>query len=303
MSPLSESIKKTLTYFSLFDYPLTKEELFAYLWQPPWLGYEEYLSAPLAGAAEKGGYWFIPGQEANTENRRRRLLVSELKLKIARQAVKKIRSVPFLRAVFVCNSVGSGLAETNSDVDFFIITAPRRIWLVRFFTNLILKFFGLRTYGQNSRDKICLSFFVDSEHLNLSPLKVEEEDVHFIYWLHQMIPVYDPENYYAKFLSANEWAKKYLPNVARKSSGAYLSAVKDSIIGSGWKKMWEKMWGGGYGGLLESQVKAVQSQRLKAGVKTAAAKRDNSVVISDAVLKFHENDTRKSIFENWKSKI
>lgn len=308
MSPLSESIKKTLAYFSLFNFPLTKEELFAYLWQPPRLGFDEFIQfmAAFTGSElrEKYGYFFLAGAADAAdpvENRRRRAIVSEQKLKIAGRAVRKIRSVPFLRAVFVCNSVGSGLAKRESDIDFFIITAPRRIWLVRFFTNLILKIFGLRTYGGRSRNKICLSFFADENSLNLQPLCAAETDIHFAYWLNQMIPLYDPRDFYGKFLSSNRWALKYIPNAGRKSSGRYLLRIADSKLGGGWKNIWEIMWGKAYGDLLENQVKAIQAQRFRPSIKEAAARKDNCVVFNDGVLKFHENDTRREILEKWKT--
>ena len=302
MSPLSESIRRTLGYFDLFDCPLTKEELFAYLWQPPQLNYEEFLvqvGERHEVFQEKFSYFFLFDREATLENRRRRLLISEQKLKIAVRAVKKIRAVPFLRAVFVCNSVGAGLARTDSDIDFFIITAPGRIWLVRFFSNLVLKFWRLRTFGKKHRDKICLSFYVDEKHLNLQPLCAVKDDIHFIYWLHEMVPVYDPKNLYESFLKANRWTQGYVPNIARKSQSSYLHVIADGKFGRVWRNMWEAMWGGAYGGVLENQTKQIQLARLKMTLKDTSSRSDNSVVIEDGVLKFHENDTRRDVYEKW----
>ena len=42
-SILEQAILRTLIYFDLASFPLTKEELFAFLWQPPAIGYEEFL--------------------------------------------------------------------------------------------------------------------------------------------------------------------------------------------------------------------------------------------------------------------
>ena len=36
---MEQSILRTLAYFDLADYPLTKEELFSYLWQSPAVSY------------------------------------------------------------------------------------------------------------------------------------------------------------------------------------------------------------------------------------------------------------------------
>lgn len=306
MTPLEQSIVKTLTYFDLVDYPLTKEELFAYLWRAPYGRYDDFLSA-LEGSEKywetKWGYYFLPGREKNIENRRIRLLPSEQKLKLARRAAKRIRAVPFLRAIFLCNSVASGTAGEPSDIDFFIVTAPKRIWLVRFFTNLILRVFGWRTYGQKTRNRICLSFYADSDHLDMSPLKAVSEDIHFIYWLHQMIPFYDPSGYYERFLRANKWAADCLPNLKKENLLVCASALRDSRVGSVWKKIWEKIWRGIYGDLLERQAKGYQLARMKKDIKEKAAIGDNSVVINDFIIKLHENDARKEYYERWKAKV
>ncbi|PIT88714.1 MAG: hypothetical protein COU29_00485 [Candidatus Magasanikbacteria bacterium CG10_big_fil_rev_8_21_14_0_10_36_32] len=306
MSPLEQSIVRTLTYFDLVDYPLTKEELFSYLWRPPFGRYDDFLTALESGSQKwenKWGYYFLSGREHIVENRRVRLLPSEQKLRLARRAAKKIRSVPFLRAIFLCNSVASGTAGESSDIDFFIIADPKRIWLVRFFTNFILKLFGWRTYGQKIRNRICLSFYVDGGHLDISPLRAVPEDIHFIYWLYQMLPLYDPDNYNDKFLKANKWAGDYLPNLKKENLPISDSAFQNSRLGLIWKKIWEKMWSVGYGDLLESQAKGFQLAMMKKNIKSMADMGDNSVVIGDSVIKLHENDTRKEYYEKWKSRI
>jgi len=304
MSPLSESIRKTVAYFSLFNYPLTKEELFAFLWQPPRLGYEDFLTG-LAEAERVGevaarwGYYFFPGQDEAVENRRRRLVLSEEKMKLARRAAKKIRSTPFLRAIFVCNSVAAGLASPESDLDLFIITAPGRIWLVRFITNFWLRFLGWRVYGAKRRDRACLSFYVTDERLDLSSLRALDEDIHFAYWFCQLSPLYDPENYGVKLFEANRWVENYAPHFRCLALGG-ISPVKDSSGGRFWKKIWEKFWSGAYGDLLEKQAKGVQLARLRLTGRDAASRSDKNVILSDEAIKLHDNDNRKEIWERWR---
>jgi len=304
-SPLEQSIQKTLSYFDLANYPLTKEELFAFLWQPPAMGYYDFMNQLNAGAAgfeTARGYYFLHGRENIIAERQRRLVNSEHKLKIAKKAAKKLRSVPFLRAIFVCNSVGSEQALQDSDIDFFIVTEAKRIWIARFFSNLILRFFGIRTYGKKIKDKICLSFFVDGAHLDLAGLRIAEDDVHFAYWIRQMLPLYDPENYYSKFLSANGWIKKFMPNLNNEFITPHRFNVKNSGPGLFWKKAWEKMWTGSYGDLIEVQAKGLQWARISHALKEKSGRDDKGVVFSEGVLKFHENDTRKNYREAWLKK-
>ncbi|TAN33559.1 hypothetical protein EPN28_01970 [Patescibacteria group bacterium] len=316
---LLESIQKTLAYFDSADYPLTREEVYSFLWTPPTPNSLVWGQAPAMGFAQfleilkqvqddrkvetKFSYYFLPGRAGTVEARRARLAETEKKLKIARRAAKKIRSAPFVKAVFVCNSVGMEQAKEESDIDFFIVAAPRRVWLARFFTNLILRLWGLRVYGQKHKNRVCLSFYADSEHLNLENLRVADDDIHFAYWIHQMIPIYDPGNYYANFLAANSWTKKYLPNALARFEVVSRLRLRDSRLGKIWKTIWEKMWAGTYGDLIEGQVKALQMARLMFSLKEKAAAGDKSVVISDGILKFHENDTRAKYREEWKLKI
>lgn len=308
---LRQSIISTLAYFDLADFPLTAEEFFIFLWQPPVASREDFLAALAElNLPNQDDYYFLPGREKIVADRQRKFLISEQKLKIAKKAAKKIRSVPFLRAIFVCNSVGARQADEDSDIDFFIVTDPNRIWIVRFFTNLILRFFGLRTYGQKNKNKICLSFYVDTNHLDLASLRATESDIHFAYWVQQMLPIFDPDDYCSKFLQANQWTKMYLPNInlsSRASSqerrGISVQGNEIGLIGRIWKKIWEKMWQGSYGDVIEKQAKEIQLLKIKPAIKEKSKRNDNGVVISDSVLKFHENDARIKYKEDWERKI
>ena len=347
--PLRHSITSTLAYFDLADFPLTKEELYAFLWQPPMISYNDFLlslrgadlpatlsfarraggdeaiphpspcpspnrggieGGVLSAVASKFGYYFLSGREKIAEERRRRLLFSEQKLKIARQAVKLIRSIPFLRAVFVCNTVGSEQANNDSDIDFFIITEKNRIWITRLLITFWLELFRLRRTNKRIKNKVCLSFYVTVDNLDLASVRAAEDDVHFCYWLKQMLPVFDPDNYYSKFLQANQWTKKYLPNADQNQASPYVFKIEGSRFGKIWKKFWEKMWEGSYGDLINSQAKKIQLAKMKFSGKEVIDGRpacrqagDKGVVISDGILKFHEKDSRIKYREEWKKKI
>ncbi|TSC84666.1 MAG: Uncharacterized protein G01um101413_50 [Parcubacteria group bacterium Gr01-1014_13] len=303
-SSLHQSVVKTLAYFDLADYPLTKEELFYFLWQPPAISYADFLNTLASLNLEsKFGYYFLSGREQIAEIRRRKLLISERKLKIARRAIKIIRSVPYLRAVFVCNTVGAQQADEASDIDFFIVTEKNRIWITRLFVTFLLSLFGLRRTGKRVKDKICLSFYATTSGLDLAKWRVADDDVHFAYWINQMLPVFDPDNYYTKFLEANSWTKTYLPNLNPAQTSSYLSKIFESRFGKIWKKAWEKMWEGNYGDMINNQAKQIQLSKMKFSGKDINRGEDKGVVISDDVLKFHEKDTRIAYREQWKQKI
>ncbi len=341
MQPFEESILKTLHYFDLLNFPLTEEELFRYLWQPPRMGYAEFvqtlrgmseandavsrclgrpipkpqdslvqgdrhaprLRSGLAMTPEKSGYYFFAGRENLVAERQEATKITEQKLIRARRAVKLIRSVPFLRAIFVCNSVGAGMARPDSDIDWFIVAEKNRVWLVRLFTNLILRLFGLRTYGAHQANRVCLSFYVDAGHLDLAPWRIADDDIHFAYWLNQMIPLYDPKNYYEKLLTANKWVEHYLPRIRYSFPAKQFPTVSDSRLGKMWKGLWQTMWSGKYGDTVENEAKKLQLTKLKFYLKEKFKDTSKGIVIESGIIKLHEHDSRAVIRQKWLERV
>ncbi len=304
---LEQSIIKTLAYFDLSDYPLTQEELFDYLWQPPPAGYEDLVNflANYSGDKfiSKFGYHFLPHREEIIERRQRAAVFSDLKMKTARRGAKLIRAVPFLRAVFVCNTVGAGTAKSDSDIDFFIIAEKNRIWLTRLLVAGWLSLFGLRRSDNRIHNKICLSFYVTTDNLDLSPYRVADADIHFAYWLNQMVPLYDPQNLWGKFLHINNWIKKFLPNLYQRPALNCLNSVADTRWSLWWKKIWERMWQGTYGNIINDQAKEIQRAKMKYFAKRIERVGEKGVIIGDKILKFHEHDTRVAVRQHWHERV
>lgn len=161
---LPDSLKQTLAYFDIARVPLTKEELYAYLWNPPQVSYQDFVLFLEGEATQTGlvaqdrGFYFLPGRQQLVGQRQEMVWHSEKKLKIARRAARLIRAVPFVKAIFVCNTVGAGQASEQSDIDFLIITAYRRIWIARLLVTGILQIFGLRRTKKILKIKFALAF-------------------------------------------------------------------------------------------------------------------------------------------------
>lgn len=297
---LTQSIFKTLAYFDVFGYPLTKEELWRYLcidYTDLKFDYTDFVLR-LGGVPNKDGFYFLLGREENVAKRQRAVKWFEQKMKIAKRAVKKIGWVPFLRAVFVCNTLaGPGLKE-ESDIDVFIITRKGRIWLVRFLATLVLKFFRLRTFKDKTKDRVCLSFYVTDDNLNLSKIALDE-DVYLMYWLAQLIPIYDPDNLHSSVQRANQWVEKYLPNAFVPYELSERLRVSNGAVSKFIKNLLEKIWGLKYGDLMEKQACEAQKARLKMNYGSAHNERAG-IIVSEQMLKFHENDRRVEYRDKWK---
>lgn len=314
---LKLSIFKTLAYFDVFGYALTKEELWRYLISgfpdnsDLRMTYTDFVrmldeNDSLHCVAERSrGFYFLPGREENVAARQRAVKWFEEKMKIAKRAVKKIRWVPFLRAVFVCNTLaGPGLKE-ESDIDVFIIARRGRIWLARFLATLVLKFFRLRTFKNKTKDKVCLSFYVTDDNLNLSKIALDEDlsgvalaktDVYLMYWLAQLIPIYDPDNLRSSIQRANQWVEKYLHSAFVPYELSERLRVSNDAVSKFVKNLLEKIWGGSYGDLMEKQAREAQKIRIKTNYDAAG------IIVSEQMLKFHENDRRAEYRELWREK-
>jgi hypothetical protein len=122
---------------------------------------------------EKNGLYFLPGRESLIEKRREFFQLSEKKIKIAKRAAWLLHFIPSIKMIAVCNNF---YYRPQSDIDFFIITAPHRLWLTRFFATIILEIFCLRARGKKTADKVCLSFYLSEDNLNLESVLLKKSD-------------------------------------------------------------------------------------------------------------------------------
>ena len=73
-------------------------------------------------------------------------------------------------------------------------------------------------------------------------------------------------------------------------------------VGKFFKKILEKVWGAKYGDLIEAQAKGAQLAKMKMNYNSAQNIPDTRVIVSDSMLKFHENDRREEYREKWLEK-
>lgn len=303
---LKGSIIKTLAYFDIFEHPLTKEELYRALWKGERVDFNDFVialeaSVDSGGTHEKWSYYFLPLHQKFVETRRRRTPIVEHKMAVARKGIRKLRWIPFVRTVFVCNTVAAGHPDPASDIDVFIVVRHGRLWLTRFLATVVLSLFGLRRHGKKITDRICLSFYVTDQALNLEPIALLPSDIYLVYWIAQLVPVYDPDHLYDEMQRVNQWARAY---VAMPPSYDLLKRwrVDDTKISYALKGIFEKMWEGRYGDLLESQAKGFQAARMKARENMRGGA-SSHVIINDTMMKFHENDRREQYREEWINRV
>jgi len=300
---LREAIIRTVCYFDLFDFPLTRGELRNFLYQNAASSDEvaAAVAALIAGKTlkENGGLIALADRVGLEKLRAERKVFSERKWRRARRWARIFAALPGVAFVGVGNTLAYDNARDGSDIDFFIVTAPNAIWRTRFFCAALAALFDLRPKNGDNRDKLCLSFFVTTEALDMSEFNCHCEertneqrgnlagdapkvDIYMRYWTRQMTP-----------LSGNQKAAELF--FSKNHEVAPREKIGRPIV---WRWLCAPL------GLLPGTfMRGWQRQHFPKAIVDAAARRDGSVAISDAVLKFHVSDRRADIYERWQKRV
>lgn len=282
---LKEETTRVIVFFDLFDYPLTAYEIWKYL------DYSGELLETInilndlehngqKNISQKDGLYFLSGREEIISVRQERHNYSLRKIKIARRFAKLFKLLPFVKAIILSNSIGQNNMRDGSDIDFLIITAPGRLWLVRLFCTGIAKLANSRPTEKNKRDKICLSFYLSAENMNLDEFQLVGGDPYFFYWLRSFILLYNKDKTYEHFLADNNL---FIDSALTLEDAKFLSKSK-------FLNYLEKI-------AAKLQL-VIMSQPLK-----MANNNSDGVVMSDRVLKLYLCDRRREYAEKYGNRI
>ena len=216
---LHKQVLRTLLYYDIFNYSLNCDEIFRFLGS----GNVERstVQACLATLKDRnliyqfGEFYSMKNNKALIERRVKGNIEAEKFLHVARKKSMLISKFPFVRAVFASGSLSKGYMDEKSDIDFFIVTAPNRLWIAR--TLLVLY---KRIFLFNSHKYFCVNYFVDEEDL-----EIEEKNLFTATELATVLPLYGAVQY-ENLQLANPWLKKFYPNfVLRNTADVPLGIV------------------------------------------------------------------------------
>ncbi len=302
---------KTLIYADLFDYPLTKEEIWRRLIKLQitndklQIKLKKLINSILFGKKEK--YYYLVGREEIIQLRKRREKYSEEKVKIARRIAKLLKFIPFVKLVGLTGAVAAGNADEDDDIDLLIITSGNLLWTTRLLVTLSVDLMGLRRRPDDKKvkNKICLNMFIDENYLAIGK---DERDLFTAYEITQMKPLFEKNQIYKRFIKANDWVGKYLPNAFNELSTCpiviptdhkrvnHLWEWRDLPYSGSWKI--PPRWPSGLGmtlfRLLEIPSKRLQLIYMK--------KRRTTEKIKTGVIRFHPRDIRKEIMKRFETR-
>ena len=102
-------------------------------------------------------------------------------------------------------------SDQDDDIDLLIVASRNRLWLTRLFSVLLVEVVAKRRRpgDRKVKDKICLNMFLDEDHLGIPK---SERNLYSAHEVAQLKPLWNRGGTYLRFINANHWTGKFLPN-------------------------------------------------------------------------------------------
>lgn len=291
-SETEKNILSCLAYFSVFGYPLTENEIREYIHFKSCEGDEFYSAIKNLEKEEiirfDGRFYSLAIDEDFSERRKNGNALAEVCWHKAKKYSAVISGFPFVRAVFISGSLSKNFMDQNSDIDYFIVTHPGRLWLCRTLLALYKKIFLL-----NSRKYFCINYFVDT-----SNLAIPERNLFTATELLTLATMMN-RNMYAEIIKLNSWTREFLPG----KIASNFSSV-ENVQASALKKITEKFLSGLPGSLLDNFCLWITLRFWKIKFRNKNADWfDNELRSTKYVSKHHPNSFGKKVKEKYFEKL
>jgi predicted nucleotidyltransferase len=191
---------KTILYFSIFRYPLKIEEIHSYTNYDSLSETEKELQHLIdEKILRKVDEFYVYGSDLDSVIKRLRgNMYAKKAMKKAHQKASFIAKFPYVEAVGVSGSLSKGYYDNESDIDFFVITRPDKLWICRTLLMVYKKIFLL-----NSRKYFCVNYFVSSNQM-----EIEEQNRFTATELKTLIPM-QGKAVFNQFYERNNWVLEY----------------------------------------------------------------------------------------------
>lgn len=240
MQLIARQILLTLAYTTQFSYPLLEKEMSLRYIQaseqktPPtekeirtaleWLKKQGFI-------AEKNGYLFLPGREADVIVRQERAAASTKKLAEIKPLVMFAKLIPWVHGVALTGSTAMRNAASDDDTDLLIVTAPHRLWLVRPLFIFFAYLFGKRrSWQKEEKNSWCFNLWLEETAL------AQPKASHSLYTAYEicqtewLLSTHACKNY---FFFQNQWVRRYLPNYfSKRTVGLKMPAPRRETNGT-----------------------------------------------------------------------
>ncbi|MCC6369574.1 MAG: nucleotidyltransferase domain-containing protein [Bacteroidia bacterium] len=292
LSVIQIELIKALLYFDIFKYPLTRDELFenSAINASRQL-FNQELNNLLERRYIKEEEGFVSSLERNSSDIIRRLKGNEGASKILPTALKysrKIAKFPFVDCVCISGSLSKNYFDENSDVDYFIITTPNRLWLCRTFLIVYYKLLS-----KSKKKFLCTNYFITSNNLSIPDINAfTGTELAFL------IPTVNYQ-LYKKLTEKNNWYANRFPN-KKESAGIHCIDTPNPFL----KKMIESLLSGWPGDRLDDKLLHITLKRWR---KKYPAMKDEDFDLQfrtrKDVCKRHSHGFQNKVMNLWQEKL
>lgn len=285
------AILRSLLYYGLFRFPLRIGELSRFS-EIPWPDHDALESQVGSlvdqGLVERDGPWVHLYDPTLVEER---VEAESRALRVMPRALRRSRLIarfPFVRGVALSGTISKGVFARGDDVDFFLITAPGRLWICRVLLMAFKKAFLL-----NSRRTFCINYLVTEDSL-----EVPDHNLFTATEIAWLLPTVNAE-VFSRFFLANKWVETILPNWK-----AVPPAEKTQWQPKGSARMVENFLSGQRGDRLDDRCHSlVERHNLKRYGHIEGAEFDLALRTAKDVSKHHPQSLQARILERFESRV
>lgn len=269
---------RSVTYASLFDYPLTLAQLHASLVEVRadaqsvalWWRDSAFLQATVE---YRDGLYFPAGRGDLLPTRTRREALSRDLLEREHRVLSLVARMPFVRMVALSGSLAHLNAERSADLDLFVITAPGRVWTVTLSVLVISRLLGWRK-------RMCLNYVISERAMAIEPA-----DLFSANQIIHLRPIVG-HDVFNRFLDSNPFVSAWYPNFERpKPHAPSRKSVSERIVSLGMAQVAERTARWSYGWHLRRRAATWQSR--------------DQVRLEPECLKLHTSSHRASTLERF----
>lgn len=189
-----------------------------------------------------------------------------------------LMSIPYIRGIFLAgsSSFSTGNTKQSSDIDIFIITKNKHLWITRFLITSITQILGIRRSGDIEENRFCLNHYITENNLKRPDHNLYSAQLYADY----IAIGEDSQQLLDKFWHNNMWTREFFPQAKARQYPifSYLKPYRikvwlENILTMFSIHIWNKVarWG--------------QMQKIKSN--SIQSNQDNRIQVSDIELEFH----------------
>lgn len=278
MGSSSYSLLSAIAYSDLFNFPLTRSELWRYA--GPGIRNKkqfEVLLRDIPHLVCKDQYICLKGNEAIIRTRiKYESHVRHLQKKAARIAWV-LGCIPWVQCICLSGSLAAGQYRETDDIDLFVITKVDTLWISRFCLVGMVSLLGKRRRKSlvHAPGSICLNMFADMNSLTMSILG---KDIYIAREIAQLKVLVNKGQTFEHFMGKNTWVNTFLPHVKIPSESKWITQKTSTFI-------------------------AIVNKILQRFQETIMEKTRTTELITDHLIALHPGDYHERILREFEAKM